>query len=72
VSFAAYEVDDTLRVAGILSQYDLSLPYLEGYELIPRYQRDIEWWPATALRTTSWGKIKGTWLPETSPADLLE
>jgi hypothetical protein len=72
VSFAAYEVGDTLRVAGILSQYDLSLPYLEGYELIPRYQRDIEWWHATAVHPTSWGKIKATWPPETGPADLPE
>jgi hypothetical protein len=58
VSFAAYEVGDTLRVTGILAQYDLTSPYLEGYELIPRLQRDIEPWHSTAVCPTSWGQIK--------------
>lgn len=58
VSFAAYDVGDTLRVTGILLQRDLTPPFLGGYELVPRFQHDIEPRHATAAWPTSWGRVK--------------
>jgi hypothetical protein len=58
VSFTAYGVDDTLRVTGVLHQHDPDSPWLDGYQLIPRFQDDIERWHVTALSPTCWGRIK--------------
>jgi hypothetical protein len=58
VSFASYDIGDTLRITGILFQYDRSPPYLEGYELVPRFQSDIVRWEGTPVHGSSWGRIK--------------
>jgi len=41
VSFAPYRLGDTLTVTGVVLQYDRTSPYFDGYELVPRWQRDI-------------------------------
>ena len=58
VSFATYGVGDSLRITGILVQRDVDMPWLEGYELFPRFQEDIEKFPPTAVSPTSWGRVK--------------
>ena len=58
VSFAAYQVGDTLSVTGILFQRDPDSPFLEGYELFPRFQTDIERSYAASVHPTYWGDIK--------------
>jgi len=59
VSFAEYDLGDTLRVTGILYQYDRTAPYFGGYELIPRFQRDIvRCSHPVAVLTSTWGGIK--------------
>ena len=58
VSFLEYAHGDTLRVTGVLTQYDRAPPYFEGYELVPRFQRDIERWETTAVIGATWGRIK--------------
>jgi hypothetical protein len=58
VSFVDYFPGDTLRVTGILYQSDPTSPWLEGYWLIPRFQEDIEQLHSTAVRPTSWGRVK--------------
>ena len=58
VSFLEYMPGDTLCVTGVLTQYDRSAPYFDGYELVPRFQRDIERWQMTAVTKASWGAIK--------------
>lgn len=44
VTLAPYAVGDTLEITGVVSQYDETSPYFDGYQLIPRYQRDIVHW----------------------------
>jgi hypothetical protein len=58
VSFAVYEVGDSLRITGILFQRDADAPYLDGYELFPRFQEDIEPLHSTSVNPTSWGRVK--------------
>jgi hypothetical protein len=58
VSFAAYSVGDSLRITGLLFQHDPDAPWLEGYELFPRFQDDIEQLSSTAVSPISWGSIK--------------
>ncbi|MEQ6388084.1 CehA/McbA family metallohydrolase [Bacillaceae bacterium S4-13-58] len=41
VSFADYEAGDYISVTGIVSQYDSSSPYTDGYQIFPREQSDI-------------------------------
>jgi hypothetical protein len=36
-----YTVGDRLRVTGVITQYDSSLPYFSGYELVPQNQASI-------------------------------
>jgi predicted extracellular nuclease len=60
VSFAIYSVGNSLRITGILLQHDADAPYLEGYELFPRFQEDIEGYPA-AVSPTSWGRVKAVY-----------
>jgi hypothetical protein len=58
VAFHYYAPGETLRVAGVLQQYDRTPPYFGGYELVPRFQRDIENWQLNAVTGASWGRIK--------------
>ncbi len=58
VSFAGIAVGDTLRVTGVLSQYDRTVPYFSDYEFMPRTTRDIEEYSMTPVRQSSWGTIK--------------
>ena len=53
-----FDVGDTVRVAGIVMQYDRLPPFLEGYELSPRVQNDMEEWTSTVVAPASWGAIK--------------
>lgn len=41
LDFSRYAVGDSVRVTGVLLQYDYDPPYFEGYELAPRYQTDL-------------------------------
>jgi len=41
LDFSNYALGDSLDVIGIVLQYDYSEPYLDGYELAPRYDSDI-------------------------------
>ena len=58
VSFAIYSGGDSLRITGILFQRDADAPWLEGYELYPRFEEDIEQLHSTSVSPTSWGHIK--------------
>jgi hypothetical protein len=40
--FTAFIPGDTLQVTGVILQYDRAAPFFEGYELVPRHQRDIQ------------------------------
>lgn len=40
--FSVFIPGDTLSVAGVILQYDRAAPYLEGFELVPRYQSDMQ------------------------------
>ncbi len=42
LDFSKYAFGDSIRVTGILLQYDYSSPYFGGYELAPRYESDME------------------------------
>lgn len=42
VDFTVVDIGDTLDVTGVITQYDPSPPYLSGYEIIPRFQRDMK------------------------------
>lgn len=42
VNFTLVDIGDTIDVTGVIAQYDPSPPYLSGYEIIPRFQRDIK------------------------------
>jgi len=41
--FSVFVPDDTLEVTGVVLQYDRAAPYFDGYELVPRYQRDMQY-----------------------------
>ena len=58
VDLHQFDVGDTVRVTGILMQYDRTPPFLEGYELSPREQSDLEEWNSTAVAPASWSAIK--------------
>jgi hypothetical protein len=58
VDLLAFDVGDTIRVAGIVMQYDRTPPFFEGYELAPRFQSDMEEWTSTAVAPATWGAIK--------------
>jgi hypothetical protein len=42
IDFTKYELGMYVRVKGVVLQYDYTAPFLEGYELVPRYLSDIE------------------------------
>jgi hypothetical protein len=42
IDFTKYELGMYVRVRGVVLQYDYTAPFLEGYELVPRYESDIE------------------------------
>jgi hypothetical protein len=42
IDFTKYEIGMYVRVRGVVLQYDYTAPFLEGYELVPRYLSDIE------------------------------
>jgi hypothetical protein len=42
LDFTLFVPGDTLEVTGVVLQYDRAAPYFEGYELVPRYQSDIQ------------------------------
>ncbi len=59
--FSVFDIGDTLDVTGVLLQYDRDQPYFDGWELVPRFQRDLkyadapepgdpEYWPNATLR----------------------
>jgi len=58
VSFPGIHIGDTLCVTGVLAQYDRTSPFFDGYELMPRTNRDIRECTATAVRKSSWAAIK--------------
>jgi hypothetical protein len=39
--FSVFEAGDTLDVTGVVLQYDRNSPYLEDYEIVPRFQSDM-------------------------------
>lgn len=39
--FTVFVPGDTVEITGVILQYDRAAPYLEGYELVPRYQSDM-------------------------------
>ena len=42
IDFSQFHTGMYARVKGIVFQYDYTMPYLEGYELVPRYDSDIQ------------------------------
>jgi hypothetical protein len=42
IDFTKYTLGMYVRVRGVVLQYDYTAPFLEGYELVPRYLSDIE------------------------------
>lgn len=42
IDFTQFATGMYVKVKGVVLQYDYSLPFLESYELVPRYQSDIE------------------------------
>ncbi|MFH1220490.1 MAG: FlgD immunoglobulin-like domain containing protein [Candidatus Eisenbacteria bacterium] len=42
IDFTRFHQGMDVRVKGVILQYDYTLPFLEGYELVPRYDSDIE------------------------------
>ena len=53
IDFTRFQTGMYVRVKGVVLQYDYTIPFLEGYELVPRYDSDIEIikdaFPATAV-----------------------
>ena len=41
IDFSRFAVGDSVRVVGVVLQYDRTTPYLGGYELAPRYDSDM-------------------------------
>lgn len=42
IDFTKYELGMYVKVRGVVLQYDYTAPFFEGYELVPRYESDIE------------------------------
>jgi hypothetical protein len=42
IDFTRFKVGMYAKVKGVVLQYDYTRPFLEGYELVPRYDSDIE------------------------------
>lgn len=42
IDFSQFRVGMYARVKGVVLQYDYTRPFLESYELVPRYESDIE------------------------------
>jgi hypothetical protein len=42
IDFSRFEVGMYARVKGVVLQYDYTIPFFESYELVPRYDSDIE------------------------------
>lgn len=42
IDFSRYRVGMYVRVRGVVLQYDYTKPFLEGYELVPRFESDLE------------------------------
>jgi hypothetical protein len=42
IDFTRFHAGMYVRVKGVILQYDFTMPFLEGYELVPRYDSDIE------------------------------
>jgi len=42
LDFSPYALGDSVRVVGVVLQYDRTTPYFDGYELAPRYPEDLE------------------------------
>jgi hypothetical protein len=42
IDFTKFRVGMYIRIKGVILQYDYTLPFLDGYELVPRYDSDIE------------------------------
>ena len=58
VNFTGIHSGDTLCITGLLGQYDGSAPFFDGYELMPRTNRDIRECSGTPVLERSWGTIK--------------
>jgi len=43
VDLSVFVPGDTLEVTGVILQYDRSSPFFDGYELVPRWQRDMKY-----------------------------
>jgi len=41
LDFSRFAVGDSVRVTGVVLQYDRTVPYLDGYELAPRSESDM-------------------------------
>jgi len=41
IDFSRYKVGMYVRVKGVVLQYDYTMPFLESYELVPRFESDI-------------------------------
>ncbi len=53
IDVSSFKKGDMLRVTGIAGQYDYQPPYIDGYQVLPRFQSDIEIISATTSRTAS-------------------
>jgi len=42
LDFSQFAVGDRVRMRGVILQYDQTMPYFSGYEMSPRYERDME------------------------------
>ncbi len=42
IDFTRFKVGMYVRVRGVVLQYDYTKPFLEGYELVPRFETDLE------------------------------
>jgi len=42
LDFSVFAVGDRVRMTGVILQYDQTAPFFSGYELSPRYGRDME------------------------------
>ena len=42
IDFTRFSKGMYVKVTGVILQYDYTLPFLDGYELVPRYESDIE------------------------------
>jgi hypothetical protein len=42
IDFTKFRAGQYVHVKGVILQYDFTMPFLDGYELVPRYASDIE------------------------------